>query len=141
MFVYCMLCLFVLLCGFGVRNVVKVYRELQDSRAVLGTVVRLVESSGSDGGGSDHSVIAYEVNGTAYEYMTPWSSSPPTYGIGERVRIAHARLDASRGRVATAGSAYGTGFLMVFIGSGGLLFCLGLIHSDRVMRWLHPHLY
>ena len=141
MFVYIVLCIFVAVSGWGMRSLLKVHRELNESRATLGTVVRLVESTGSDGGGANPSGIAYDVDGTAHEYMTPWSSSPPTYDVGERVRIAYARADASRARVATAGGAYGMAFLTFFVGLGGLLFCLGMIHSDRVMRWLHPHLY
>ena len=127
---------------FGTVTAVRIHRELQHSRATLGTVTDVVPTVDTDGDGSGfHYVFGYDIDGSRYIYTTPWSSHPPAYHVGERVWIAYHPRRPRDARIATLAGSYVMPWIMLGIGTFVGLTCLGLIFSQPIMRWLHPHLY
>ena len=77
-------------CLWGVYAANTAYRLEQNGEVVQGEVVRLEESSSTEGGCCVYSpVIEFEVNGQAYSFESSNASYPPAYEVGERVEIIY----------------------------------------------------
>lgn len=72
-----------ILLGVAVWYGVTSYLFSANGIEVQGTVVRLEESSGGEGGTTYSPVFSYEIDGQQYEYESVNSSSPPTHDVGD----------------------------------------------------------
>lgn len=81
------------LAGFCLWGVYAGYISWQlenEGERATGTVVRLEESSSSEGGCCVYSpVIEFDVNGQTYSFEGDNASNPPAYNVGEEVNVLY----------------------------------------------------
>jgi hypothetical protein len=73
----------IILLGVSIWYAYSSYMFYSKGMEVQGTVVRLEESSSSEGGPTYSPVFSYKVDGVQYEYESVNSSSPPTNKVGD----------------------------------------------------------
>ena len=87
----------IILAVVGIWYAVVSWRFYSTGVKVEGTVVRLAESSDSDGV-SYSPVFSYTVNGQQYEYESVNSSNPPDYSVGDKVILLYDPAKPERAR-------------------------------------------
>ena len=77
-------------CLWGAYAAYTSWRLDQEGATTTGRVVRLEESSSSEGGCCVYSpVIEFEANGQSYSFEGDTASYPPAYDVGEEVKVIY----------------------------------------------------
>jgi hypothetical protein len=99
----------------------------------VGTVVDLRERD-SDDGSTYSAVVKYrDRQGTSFEFVDSFSSSPPHYRTGETVNVLYSREDPNKAQIDRGPLNY---WLTALLGVPGALFLLMGLHSMRNrLRW------
>lgn len=89
--------------GFCLWGVYAAYISWQlenEGQTTTGTVVRLEESSSSEGGCCVYSpVIEFEANGQTYSFEGDNASNPPAYDVGEEVNVIYHPTDPDTAQI------------------------------------------
>jgi hypothetical protein len=83
--------------------------------------------------------VAYEQDGVPREFVSSSASSPPSYQVGDKVRIV-AKPDEGREAIASLGYLYGFPIFGTTIGLAVSISLLLVANGEKVLRWLHPNL-
>ena len=116
---------------------VRQHMWLRDARIVDGTVVELIASRG------DKSEMTYKprvefiaADGSRHEFTRSYSSNPPGFSVGERVKVAYDPRDYS-GRILTFGQRFGTSAILGSVGVGMTLMALCFILGKNVVPGMY----
>lgn len=106
------------------------YQLRTTGASTIGTVIRLEESSDSDGT-SYSPVFQYQVNGQTYEFESQNSSNPPTHRVGDQDTIFYDPANPSKAQIDS--------FLDMWL-APGMLTCIGgagfLITNLVLLIWV-----
>ncbi|HNB53803.1 MAG TPA: DUF3592 domain-containing protein [Anaerolineales bacterium] len=103
------------------------YQLRTNGASTIGTVIRLEESSDSDGT-SYSPVFRYEVNGQTYEFESQNSSNPPTHQVGDQDTIFYDPADPQHAQIDSFMDMWlAPGLLLCFGGGGFIAVNLGAI--------------
>lgn len=87
-------------CLWGVYAGYTSWRLENEGETTTGTVVRLEESSSSEGGCCVYSpVIEFEVNGQTVSFEGDTASDPPAYEVGEEVSVLYDPKDPTTAQI------------------------------------------
>jgi len=106
--------------GWGAYISYNNYQLRTNGASIIGTVVRLEESSG-DGGTTYSPVFQYEVNGQIYEFESQNSSSPPTHRVGEQDTIFYDPANPEKAQIDSFMDMWLAPSLLLCVGGGGAL--------------------
>ena len=91
---------FAAFCLWGAYAAYTSWRLDQEGEITTGRVVRLEESSDSDGGCCVYSpVIEFEANGQTYSFESSNASYPPAYDVGEEVKVIYHPNDPNTAQI------------------------------------------
>lgn len=109
--------------GLGVFFFVRTRRFLRRAVETTGTIVDLIESSGSEGGTVYQAVVEFQTaDGRAIRWQESMASNPPAGQPGEQIPIKYDPANPNKARIA---KTFRLWFLSGLLGLLGLLF-LGL---------------
>ena len=111
------------LAGFFVS---RTRRFLRTAVEATGTILELVESSGSEGGTTYSAVVEFQAaDGRTIRWEESMASNPPVGRKGDRLLMKYDRANPQRARIAKATRMW---FLPVLLGSlGALFFGVGVV--------------
>ena len=91
---------FAAFCLWGAYAAYTSWRLDKEGETTTGRVVRLEESSDSDGGCCVYSpVIEFKVNGQTYSFESGNASYPPAYDVGEEVKVIYHPNDPNTAQI------------------------------------------
>ncbi|MFT3890001.1 MAG: DUF3592 domain-containing protein [Anaerolineales bacterium] len=91
---------FAAFCLWGTYAAYTSWRLDKEGETTTGRVVRLEESSDSDGGCCVYSpVIEFEANGQTYSFESSNASYPPAYDVGEKVKVIYHPNDPTTAQI------------------------------------------
>jgi Protein of unknown function (DUF3592) len=109
--------------GLGIFFFVRTRRFLRRAVETTGTIVDLIESSGSEGGTVYQAVVEFQTaDGRAIRWQESMASNPPAGQPGEQIPIKYDPANPNKARIA---KTFRLWFLSGLLGLLGLLF-LGL---------------
>lgn len=97
------------------------YQLRTNGASTIGTVIRLEESSDSDGT-SYSPVFQYEANGQTYEFESQNSSNPPTHRVGDRDTIFYDPANPQHAQIDSFMDMWLAPSLLFCFGGGGFIF-------------------
>lgn len=117
---------------------------LSQAERTFGTVIRFEEKEDHDGTPDYYPVISFQANsGEAYSYTATIGMNPPSYKIGERVRVLYPTIDPSGAKLDSIGEIWGMVILSGIMGiaflPAGLVYPIVLYRRGRFKRWLVKH--
>lgn len=106
---------------------------LESANPAVGRVVDLKERDSTDAGSSTWAAVVEYTDpaGKELQFVDPFSSSPPSYDVGDTVKVLYARENPSDARIDRGLVNY---WLPVLFGVMGALFLLMGLHSARKYR-------
>ena len=111
---------------------------LRSARMADGKVIELIEKSGGEGGRTYAPKVRFTtLSGQSVEFVASMSSSPPSFRVGERVRVAYL-LDRTEYSIFTLGQCYGVSVFVTVLSAAAFLIALIFLYGDEIMNYLHP---
>jgi hypothetical protein len=116
---------------------VRQHMWLREARIAEGTVVELIASRGSKGGMTYKPRVEFiAADGSRHEFTRGYSSNPPGFSVGERIKVAYDARDYS-GRILTFGQRFGFPVILGSIGAGMTLMALCFILGKNVVLGMY----
>ena len=115
------------------------YSWVSKAEAVEGQVIELVKKNEDDTRSTYAPRVAYRINGKQREFVSKWSSNPPSFAVGDRVTVL---VSSNRAHEAVA-SAIGLYGVPIFATAALIALAFAAIvlqNGDRILRILHPQL-
>lgn len=103
--------------GVGISNV----RFASNAKRADGVVVELVWSHSGKGGSSAAPMVRFEVDGKPFTFRGGVSSRPPSYDVGEKVRVLYDPEDPSNAKIDGFWELYLLPFIFTLLGGLELL--------------------
>jgi Protein of unknown function (DUF3592) len=125
-----------LLAAIGIFIWIRTRAFISTAQEVKGTVIRMVASSGSEGGTVYAPVFKFTtMQGQVIEVEERIASNPPEFKTGQVVDILYDPQDPNRARVKKWFNLY---FVPLLLGGMGLIFgCIGVVMLVfKIIEWL-----
>ncbi len=120
----------------GIFSVLKIRRQIADSVKATGTVINFGRKTGKSGYVYCPQVAFADANGNRIEFQSEFGTQPPSYTIGQQVRVVYQKSDSRQAEIdslATLWLAPGCmlAFAVVFTALGLVLFVLGIFIQQK----------
>ena|SRR5436190_17442439 len=112
---------------------VRQHMWLREARIAEGTVIEMIGSRGSKGGMTYKPRVEFvAADGSRHEFTRGYSSSPPDFRVGDRLKVAYDSRTYS-GRILTFGQRFGAPTIIGSIGVAMTLMALCFILGKNVV--------
>lgn len=124
----------------GIWAGMSTYGWVNDAKSSEGTVVEVIESRTNKKKRTFKPKVAYEVDGLKREFVSSLGSNPPSYEVGDKVRVV-SNISRDKEDIISLGALYGFPITLILMGSVATLVALLFRNGEMVLRLIHPGLF